>query len=78
MAETLGEVPSGEKEFEASTKHVREIIEFPEMTEEEFNKLLKSASKGYGSPLPHRTYSLCPESRRVVPAVVWEKMVRYG
>ncbi|WP_048055198.1 tetraether lipid synthase Tes, intein-containing [Pyrococcus sp. NA2] len=73
MAEAVGEIPSGEKEFEESTKHVREIIEFPEITEEEFYELLKNASRGYGSPLPHRTYSLCPETRRVVPAVVWEK-----
>ena len=73
MAEVVGEVPSGEKEFAESTRRVRDIIEFPEISEEEFEKLLKSASRAYGGPLPHRTYSICPETRRVVPALVWEK-----
>ncbi|MFA4661847.1 tetraether lipid synthase Tes [Pyrococcus kukulkanii] len=73
MTENVGEIPSGEKEFETLTRRMREIIEFPEITEEEFEKMLRSASRGYGGSLPHRTYSLCPESRRVVPAVVWEK-----
>ena len=73
MAEVVGEVPSGEKEFAESTKRIRDIIEFPEISEEEFERLLKSASRAYGGPLPHRTYSICPETRRVVPALVWEK-----
>ncbi|GAB6134501.1 tetraether lipid synthase Tes [Thermococcus prieurii] len=73
MAQNIGEVPSGEKEFEQLTRRVRDIVEFPEISEEEFEGMLKTASRGYGGPLPHRTYSLCPESRRVVPALVWER-----
>ncbi len=73
MAEVVGEVPSGEKEFAESTKRVRDIIEFPEISDEEFEEMLKGASRAYGGPLPHRTYSLCPETRRIVPALVWEK-----
>jgi len=72
MAEVVGEVPSGEKEFAESTRRIRDIIEFPEISEEEFERMLKSASRAYGGPLPHRTYSLCPETRRVVPALIWE------
>ncbi|CAD5245174.1 tetraether lipid synthase Tes, intein-containing [Thermococcus camini] len=72
MAESVGEVPSGEKEFAESTRRIRDIIEFPEINEEEFERMLKIASRAYGGPLPHRTYSLCPETRRVVPALVWE------
>lgn len=73
MAETMGEVPSGEKEFEQLTRKVRDIIEFPEISEEEFHELLKNSNVGYGTSLPHRTYSLCPETRKVVQAVIWEK-----
>ena len=73
MAENIGEIPSGEREFAESTKKIRDIVEFPEISEEEFEEMLKAASRAYGSPLPHRTYSLCPETRRVVPALVWEK-----
>ncbi|AHL23187.1 MULTISPECIES: tetraether lipid synthase Tes [Thermococcus] len=73
MAENIGEVPSGEKEFEQLTRKLRDIVEFPEISEEEFEEMLKTASRVYGGPLPHRTYSLCPETRRVVPALVWEK-----
>ncbi|ASJ08039.1 radical SAM protein [Thermococcus siculi] len=73
MAESVGEVPSGEKEFTESTRRIRDIIEFPEISEEEFERMLKSASRAYGGPLPHRTYSICPETRRIVPALVWEK-----
>ncbi|WP_297515884.1 tetraether lipid synthase Tes [Thermococcus sp.] len=73
MAENIGEVPSGEKEFEQLTRKLRDIVEFPEISEEEFREMLKTASRGYGGDLPHRTYSLCPETRRVVPALVWEK-----
>ncbi|ANF22533.1 tetraether lipid synthase Tes [Thermococcus piezophilus] len=73
MAESVGEVPSGEKEFEQLTRRVRDIIEFPELTEEEFEEMIKAASRNYGDPLPHKTYSLCPETRRVVPALIWEK-----
>ncbi|GAB6102990.1 radical SAM protein [Thermococcus atlanticus] len=73
MAETVGEIPSGEKEFEELTRRVKNIIEFPEISEKEFDEMIKKASRGYGGPLPHKTYSLCPETRRVVPALVWEK-----
>jgi uncharacterized radical SAM superfamily Fe-S cluster-containing enzyme len=73
MAESVGEVPSGEKEFAESTRRIRDIIEFPEISEEQFEEMLRKASRTYGGPLPHRTYSLCPETRRVVPALVWEK-----
>ncbi|NJD98532.1 radical SAM protein [Thermococcus sp. LS1] len=73
MAESVGEVPSGEKEFEQLTRRVRDILEFPEISEEEFEEMLKNASRAYGGPLPHRTYSLCPETRKVVPALIWEK-----
>ncbi len=73
MAENVGEIPSGEKEFAASTRRIRDIVEFPEISEDEFYAELKKASRAYGGPLPHRTYSLCPETRRVVPALVWEK-----
>ncbi|ASJ05392.1 tetraether lipid synthase Tes [Thermococcus barossii] len=73
MAESVGEVPSGEKEFNQLTRRIRDIIEFPEISEEQFEEMLKKASRAYGGPLPHRTYSLCPETRRVVPALVWEK-----
>ena len=72
MAENVGEIPSGEKEFEQLTRRLRDIVEFPEISEEEFENMLKNASRVYGGPLPHRTYSLCPETRRVVPALVWE------
>ncbi|ASJ13347.1 tetraether lipid synthase Tes [Thermococcus thioreducens] len=73
MAESVGEVPSGEKEFDQLTRRIRDIVEFPEISEEEFEEMLKKASRAYGGHLPHRTYSLCPETRRVVPALVWEK-----
>jgi len=73
MAETVGEVPSGEKEFGQLSRKVRDIIEFPEISEEEFHELLKNSNRGYGTSLPHRTYSLCPETRKVVQAVIWEK-----
>uniref|UniRef100_UPI002616B4A8 tetraether lipid synthase Tes n=1 Tax=Thermococcus sp. TaxID=35749 RepID=UPI002616B4A8 len=73
MAENVGEIPSGEKEFEELTRKLRDIVEFPEISEEEFNEMLKKASRVYGGPLPHRTYSICPETRRIVPALVWEK-----
>ncbi|WP_297459252.1 tetraether lipid synthase Tes [Thermococcus sp.] len=73
MAEVVGEIPSGEKEFAESTRRIRDILEFPEISEEEFEALLKKASRAYGGPLPHRTYSICPETRRIVPALVWEK-----
>ncbi len=72
MAESVGEIPSGEKEFEELTRRVKNIIEFPEISEKEFDEMIKRASRGYGGTLPHRTYSLCPETRRVVPALVWE------
>ncbi len=72
MAESVGEVPSGEKEFEELTRRVKNIIEFPEISEKEFDEMIKRASRGYGGTLPHKTYSLCPETRRVVPALVWE------
>ncbi|WP_457742011.1 tetraether lipid synthase Tes [Thermococcus sp.] len=73
MAENLGEIPSGEKEFEQLTRKLRDIVEFPEISEEEFNEMLRKASRVYGGPLPHRTYSICPETRKIVPALVWEK-----
>jgi uncharacterized radical SAM superfamily Fe-S cluster-containing enzyme len=66
-------VPTGAKEFKELVKNIRDLVEYPEISEEEFEELLKKASVGYGKPLPHRTKSLCPESRKVVPAVVWEK-----
>ncbi|HIP74576.1 MAG TPA: radical SAM protein, partial [Thermococcus paralvinellae] len=69
MAENVDEIPSGEKEF----SELRDLLEYPELSEEEFQELLKKASKGYGGPLPHKTYSLCPETRKIVPAVIWEK-----
>lgn len=73
MEEASGVVPSEEKEFEKSSKHPRDIIEYPEISDEEFYKLLNKASKHYGGPLPHKTWSICPETRDIVPAVVWEK-----
>ncbi|WP_297518889.1 tetraether lipid synthase Tes [Thermococcus sp.] len=73
MAESVGEIPNGEREFQESTRRIRDIVEFPEITEEEFESLLKKASRAYGGPLPHRTMSICPETRRVVRALVWEK-----
>ncbi|WP_297487288.1 tetraether lipid synthase Tes, intein-containing [Thermococcus sp.] len=73
MAENVGEIPSGEKEFAQSTKRIRDIVEFPEISEEEFHALLRKASRAYGGPLPHRTLSICPETRRIVQALVWEK-----
>ncbi len=68
-------IPTGAKEFKYLIKNIKDenLVNYPELTEEEFEKLLKNASVGYGKPLPHRTKSLCPESRKVVPAVVWEK-----
>ncbi len=68
-------VPTGAKEFKYLVENIKDenLIKYPEITEEEFEELLKKASVGYGKPLPHRTKSLCPESRKVVPAVVWEK-----
>ncbi len=66
-------VPTGAREFKELTKEVKELIEYPEISEEEFNQMLKKASVGYGKDLPHRTKSLCPETRKVVDAVVWEK-----
>ncbi|NJE25503.1 radical SAM protein [Thermococcus sp. MV5] len=73
MEEMSEVVPSEEKEFEESNKHPQDIIEYPEISDEEFYKLLSKASKHYGGPLPHKTWSLCPETRDIVPAVVWEK-----
>ena len=66
-------VPTGAKEFKYLTKEVEDLVQYPEISEEEFEELLKKATVGYGKPLPHRTKSLCPESRKVVPAVIWEK-----
>ncbi len=66
-------VPTGAKEFKYLVSQVKDTVNYPEITEEEFEELLKKATVGYGNPLPHRTKSLCPESRQVVPAVVWEK-----
>ena len=40
MAEVVGEVPSGEREFTESTRRIRDIIEFPEISEEEFESML--------------------------------------
>jgi len=71
--ENAGETPSGEKEFAQSTKHIREIIEHPEISEEEFREMLKSAPFGYTKGLPYKTYSICPETRSIVQALVWEK-----
>ncbi len=68
-------VPTGAKEFKYLTSKIKEddLVKYPEITEKEFEELLRKASVGYGKPLPHRTKSICPESRKVVPAVVWEK-----
>ena len=66
-------VPTGAREFKYIMRKVRDLVEYPEIDEEHFEELLKSSSVGYGEPLPHRTKSLCPESRKVVPAVVWER-----
>ncbi len=68
-------VPTGAKEFKYLTSKIKEddLVRYPEITERDFEELLRKASVGYGKPLPHRTKSLCPESRKVVPAVVWEK-----
>ncbi|ADB58106.1 tetraether lipid synthase Tes, intein-containing [Archaeoglobus profundus] len=66
-------IPTGAKEFKYLVNKVKDAVNYPEITEEEFEKLLEKATVGYGNPLPHRTKSLCPESRQVVPAVVWEK-----
>ena len=66
-------VPTGAKEFKYLLNQVKDVVKYPEITEEEFEELLKTATVGYGNPLPHRTKSLCPESKEVVPAVVWEK-----
>jgi len=72
MAQVVDNVPSGEKEFEELTRKVKDIVEFPELDDAQFSEMMKKASRGYGGPLPHRTWSLCPETRRVVPALVWE------
>ncbi len=66
-------IPTGAKEFKHLIKNVKDLVIYPEIDEERFEELLKNASVGYGKPLPHRTKSLCPESRKVVPAVIWEK-----
>lgn len=68
-----GEVPSGEKESMESAKKIKELIELPEISEKEFNKLIEKSGRLYGSELPHKTYSICPETREIVPAVLWEK-----
>ncbi len=72
MAQAVDNIPSGEKEFEELTRKVRDVVEFPDVDDAQFSNMMKRASRGYGAPLPHRTWSLCPETRRVVPAVVWE------
>ena len=71
--EEIGEVPSGEKESIESAKKIRELVEFPEINEKEFSKLIEKSRGTYGSELPHKTRSICPETREIVPAVVWEK-----
>ena len=71
--EEIGEVPSGEKESTESAKKIRELVEFPEINEKEFSKLIEKSRGTYGSELPHKTRSICPETREIVPAVVWEK-----
>ena len=71
--EEIGEVPSGEKESIESAKKIRELVEFPEINEKEFSKLIEKSGGTYGSELPHKTHSICPETREIVPAVVWEK-----
>ncbi|MCD6244595.1 MAG: radical SAM protein [Candidatus Korarchaeota archaeon] len=73
MKEVIGEIPSGEKEFAQSTKHVRELIKYPELTEDELEERLKNVHYGYSSGLPYKTFSLCPESRKLVQALVWEE-----
>ncbi len=73
MKEVIGEIPTGEKEFAQSTKHVRELIEYPELSEEELEERLKNVHYGYSSGLPYKTFSLCPESRKLVQSLVWEE-----
>ncbi|WP_048150447.1 tetraether lipid synthase Tes [Palaeococcus ferrophilus] len=74
MAEIVGETPSGEREFAESSKKIREIVEHPEIDEEEFRKLIETAPFGFQKGvLPYKTYSICPETRRIVRALVWEK-----
>ncbi len=71
--EALEEIPTGEKEFAQASKHVREVIEYPKMTEEELEERLKNVNYGYKSGLPYKTFSLCPESRKIVQSLVWEE-----
>ena len=66
-------VPTGAREFRYLTSELRDVVEYPELDETEFEKLLDEASVGYGGELPHKTRSICPETREIVPAVVWEK-----
>ncbi len=73
MKEAVGEIPNGEKEFAQSAKHARELIKYPELTEEELGERLRNVHYGYSSGLPYKTFSLCPESRRLVQALVWEE-----
>ncbi len=71
--EDIGEVPNGEKESIELSKKIRELVEFPEITEREFNELIDKSNGSYGSDLPHKTHSICPETREIVDAVIWER-----
>ncbi len=68
-----GEVPDGKKESAESTRGQKDLIDIPEINKEKFIALIKESGKKYGSELPHETRSICPETREIVPAVVWEK-----
>jgi len=66
-------VTDGEVSVAKQSEHAEELVELPELSGEEFERMLSRASVGYGGDLPHRTYSICPETRKVVPALIWER-----
>ncbi|MEA1994339.1 MAG: radical SAM protein [Euryarchaeota archaeon] len=73
VVEKTGKIPDGKKESEESNKNTKNLIDFPEIDKREFNDLIEESNGGYGSELPHKTQSICPETRKIVTAVVWER-----
>ncbi len=73
MSEVIEGIPSGIKEHEKLSKNIQDTLDYEKLSFDEFEEIWKKATENYADPLPHKTRSLCPICRNVVPAVVWEK-----